>query len=594
MSPATSANGADQMASLVAQMEADRNLLAQRILGKFSSSSIGSGNTSDEKNAGGHTAPQKRDQPKQRKLRPANLGVGAQIPASDSGVGTSSAGSLLQDVRLKGRLTSKRKRSGDELLAADGRRKFDPLDGKGGTRTEVEEDDDDDDVSRSKAADANEAASKRLKLKSKDVFATAAAKASKQSDPASAAKKPCLNGTTAEADSTEKNNGASPLFDGPDLSAFSKSQRKKLRRKMQAKQAAEVAQSNEHDTDLSDRQSLGTAATTPHYQAHLGMPEDIATSSLTPLQTSMSASLSGARFRSINEKLYTSDSRAALQMMLKNPEMMREYHDGFASQTHKWPVNPVVQIAGRLRAITHGQPGAKDKRSAGGKLYEQARTSSSVAAPILVVDLGAGTAPLAKAMQETPQVTVLSYDLLDSPDGWVTGCDIGTRVPLPGRPGVLLARVERILADAQSGWKGDKNAHAKLLAQEMHRGPEVADVAVFSLSLMGTNWVDMIIEARRILKTNARLIIAEVTSRITDRDAFVAIIEALGFKCDTHDTRSSYFWLFEFCKAETVPEEYSNLSKSERNERIKKQMEEEKQLVTEGASVLKACLYKKR
>jgi len=42
------------------------------------------------------------------------------------------------------------------------------------------------------------------------------------------------------------------------------------------------------------------------------------------------------------------------------------------------------------------------------------------------------------------------------------------------------------------------------------------DIVVFSLSLMGKNWVDYIIEARRCLWKKGSLLIAETTNALTD------------------------------------------------------------------------------
>jgi ubiquinone/menaquinone biosynthesis C-methylase UbiE len=46
---------------------------------------------------------------------------------------------------------------------------------------------------------------------------------------------------------------------------------------------------------------------------------------------------------------------------------------------------------------------------------------------------------------------------------------------------------------------------------------ESLDVAVFSLSLMGTNWTDFITEAKRCLEKNGYLFIAETTKSLSAR-----------------------------------------------------------------------------
>jgi len=56
------------------------------------------------------------------------------------------------------------------------------------------------------------------------------------------------------------------------------------------------------------------------------------------------------------------------------------------------------------------------------------------------------------------------------------------------------------------------------------------DVAVFSLSLMGSNFSDYLREAQRTLKLDGHLHIYEATSRFTDLQAFAEGIRALGFE----------------------------------------------------------------
>lgn len=56
------------------------------------------------------------------------------------------------------------------------------------------------------------------------------------------------------------------------------------------------------------------------------------------------------------------------------------------------------------------------------------------------------------------------------------------------------------------------------------------DVGVFCLSLMGTNWIEFIKEASRILKVGGYLLISEVTSRIMSEKIYIKVFELLGFK----------------------------------------------------------------
>lgn len=107
-----------------------------------------------------------------------------------------------------------------------------------------------------------------------------------------------------------------------------------------------------------------------------------------------------------------------------------------------------------------------------------------------VADLGCGEARLA---EQVPQTDVKSFDLV-AVNERVTECDIA-HVPLPDSS---------------------------------------VDIAVFCLSLMGTNYGEFIQEARRILVPNGLLLVAEVASRFEEQDpsAFVVGIQALGFRED--------------------------------------------------------------
>ncbi|KAI8825720.1 methyltransferase-domain-containing protein [Fimicolochytrium jonesii] len=75
------------------------------------------------------------------------------------------------------------------------------------------------------------------------------------------------------------------------------------------------------------------------------------------------------------------------------------------------------------------------------------------------------------------------------------------------------------------------------------------DVVVFCLSLMGTNFMDFVREAGRVLKVGGRLMIAEVVSRFPDFEAFVEALQGLGFRMLKKDEKNKMFILFDFVKA---------------------------------------------
>ena len=93
------------------------------------------------------------------------------------------------------------------------------------------------------------------------------------------------------------------------------------------------------------------------------------------------------------------------------------------------------------------------------------------------------------------------------------------------------------------------------------------DCAVFSLSLMGTDYGSFLEEAHRVLKPGGLLWIAEVRSRFDGKNgtasvaSFVAALAALGFKRKRDvDERNTMFFTAEFIKTWVSKGKHSNTS----------------------------------
>lgn len=216
------------------------------------------------------------------------------------------------------------------------------------------------------------------------------------------------------------------------------------------------------------------------------------TTKLTPLQASMRQKLISARFRHLNQTMYTTPSTHTLSLFAENPQMFEEYHEGFRRQVGVWPENPVdgyikaVQERGKKRF--ESQKGRFRKEIKPGKAAVTSREGIAGNAgdndlPPLprtdgtctIVDLGCGDARLAQALdadKKRLKLKILSFDL-HSPGPFVTKADIAH---LP-------------LADGS------------------------VDVAIFCLALMGTNWIAFIDEAWRALRWKGELWVAEIKSR---------------------------------------------------------------------------------
>ncbi|XP_035240932.1 ribosomal RNA-processing protein 8 [Anguilla anguilla] len=194
------------------------------------------------------------------------------------------------------------------------------------------------------------------------------------------------------------------------------------------------------------------------------------------LRARMEQRLESARFRYLNEQLYTCSSREARRMFLRDPQAFGVYHRGYTAQVQRWPVNPVDAI---ISYIKH-KP-----------------------ASLVVADFGCGDCKIARSVKNE----VHSFDLAPVCD-LVTVCDM---------------------------------AHVPL-------GNATVDIAVFCLSLMGTNLADFLVEANRVLVMGGTLKIAEVASRFENVRGFAGALSGLGFKLVAKETENSHFYSFEFVK----------------------------------------------
>lgn len=283
---------------------------------------------------------------------------------------------------------------------------------------------------------------------------------------------------------------------------------------------------------------------------------------LTPLQQKMMAKLAGSRFRWINEQLYTISSDDALSLIKNQPELFDEYHDGFRSQVTTWPENPVDvftnQIIDRTKRPINapgGLPGLPNSKK------------------IVIADMGCGEAQLAlkinqffaKFNKNRKQFKkynhkVYSFDLKKVNER-ITVADI-KNVPLPDNS---------------------------------------CTIVIFCLSLMGTNFLDFIKEAYRILAPRGELWIAEIKSRFGDGkgDEFVETLKLMGFFHKRTDDENKMFTRFEFFKPpqDIIDERKAKLERRQKFievESAKEKLERKRKEVAEGKWLLKPCIYKRR
>ncbi|KAF2774562.1 hypothetical protein EJ03DRAFT_263619 [Teratosphaeria nubilosa] len=183
-----------------------------------------------------------------------------------------------------------------------------------------------------------------------------------------------------------------------------------------------------------------------------------ATAKLTPMQSAMRQKLISARFRHLNETLYTAPSVQALELFDQSPEMFEDYHAGFRQQVTTWPENPVDNFIATIRSRGKVKP---------------PKTHGTT----IIADLGCGDARISQTLKDSNDISSLNLKIhsfdLHSPSPLVTKADI-SNIPLPDGS---------------------------------------VDVAIFCLALMGTNWTSFIEEAYRILHWKGELWVAEIKSR---------------------------------------------------------------------------------
>ncbi|KAI9761074.1 MAG: hypothetical protein M4579_001226 [Chaenotheca gracillima] len=282
-----------------------------------------------------------------------------------------------------------------------------------------------------------------------------------------------------------------PAEDNPDLKSDTKidsvkPEKKGKDRKKQTKKAPQNGASQQPTTGSKlAESSVPSLPSVPP-------PPAPASTKLTPLQASMRQKLTSARFRHLNQTLYTSPSAQALELFTENPEMFTEYHEGFRKQVEIWPENPVTGYITDIKergGRSLPQQNKQFRQHKKGKAPPPAE-STNVGSPDLsvpplprthgtctVADLGCGDAFLAQSLavdSSRIKLRVLSYDLSSgAKNGLVTRADISS---LPLSNGAV-------------------------------------DIAIFCLALMGTNWLDFIDEAYRVLKWKGELWVAEIKSR---------------------------------------------------------------------------------
>lgn len=233
------------------------------------------------------------------------------------------------------------------------------------------------------------------------------------------------------------------------------------------------------------------------------------TTKLTPLQTAMRAKLISARFRHLNETLYTTPSSHASTLFSSNPEAFASYHAGFRAQVASWPSNPAdifiaeIKIRGTVGGPrTQKQLYRAEKKKKGGK-KDTGKDKHQNGTSDLPPENGGGSMkvdPLPRS-QSTKLSTIIDL-----------GCgDAQLHASLIPHASSLNLKLQSFDLAAGAG----PNASLVTVSDIAHLplADGSADIAIFCLALMGTNWIDFVAEAARVVRPGGECWVGEVRSR---------------------------------------------------------------------------------
>ncbi|CAD1812418.1 putative methyltransferase family protein [Candida parapsilosis] len=331
-------------------------------------------------------------------------------------------------------------------------------------------------------------------------------------------------------------------------------------------------------------QRVASSTITPKAVVEPAPPVPVTTQTkLTPLQQKMMAKLSGSRFRWINEQLYTITSEEALKLIKEQPSLFDEYHQGFKSQVSSWPENPVDVFVKQFetRLLTRninapgGLPGTRDKK-------------------IVVADMGCGEAQFSADVAKFVQQHKKKYKKYKNLDVEIHSFDLKKQ-----NDRITVADIKNVPMEDES-----------------------ATIVIFCLALMGTNFLDFVKEAYRILQPRGELWIAEIKSRFSEKQnntnrgnddfeqdddpenstvgkEFVDTLKLCGFFHKSTDNSNKMFTRFEFFKPpqDIIDERRAKLERKRKfieEESEKEKLESKREAKPEGQWLLKPCIYKRR
>lgn len=254
-------------------------------------------------------------------------------------------------------------------------------------------------------------------------------------------------------------------------------------------------------TTTTDMPATRAESKPPNPQALSKPPVQASASKLTPLQQSMQSKLVSARFRHLNQTLYTTASTQASQLFTETPSTFSSYHAGFRAQVAVWPQNPLNTFIEDVKARAKVSSGRDSQK----KLWRQERRGNGKAK----------TALDGEAAATDPKPT-RDLDPLPRTRGTCTLADLGCGDATFAATLAPLSKSLHLRLHSFDLAKGD-GPHASLITvADMSNLPLAdgsVDIAILCLALMGTNWIDFVEEVGRVVRWGGECWVAEIRSR---------------------------------------------------------------------------------
>ncbi|KAF3847525.1 hypothetical protein F7725_020553, partial [Dissostichus mawsoni] len=206
----------------------------------------------------------------------------------------------------------------------------------------------------------------------------------------------------------------------PELSKAEILKREKLRKMLLGQEKVQQEKVQQEQVQQEQVQQEGPAETE---EEPVVPEEDGQQDRSSSLRSRMEQRLESARFRYINEVLYSTTSGEAKRMFKQDPEAFGIYHRGYTAQVQRWPANPVQAIIA----------------------YIQLKPPT-----LVVADFGCGDCKIASSVKNK----VHSFDLVATCE-LVTVCDMAN-VPLPDRSVDIAVGVLKI-AEVASRFENVRN-----------------------------------------------------------------------------------------------------------------------------------------